>query len=338
MSGSGKSTFINIIRGLRKGEEGYAEVGVTETTASVKPYRHPKNPNLIFWDMPGVGTQSFPQGHKYLKIIGFRKYDFFLILFHKRFRIEDGWLAKKVTESGRSFCFIRTHVDADVSNDRKEDQTNHSKTNVITKIRQNCKQELVRAGIDLKDEYIYLIDSYETNQYDFNKLTNTLIKSNVLVEEKRKALVLSLTPIIYDVIEEKRKALKERIWKIALASAVRGSFQVPEFSTSIDLMSIRSEFMEYRCQFGITDENLKNLPHSDLAKRILKKYNTTLLKDLIRSLTISEVAREVLIDALPFVGDVLAASIAYGVTSCTLKRLLHTVIDDMKKLHTEMLQ
>ncbi|WAR22804.1 IIGP5-like protein [Mya arenaria] len=45
-SGTGKSSFINSIRGLMADDPGAAEVSAVETTMKPKAYDHPDNPNL----------------------------------------------------------------------------------------------------------------------------------------------------------------------------------------------------------------------------------------------------------------------------------------------------
>ncbi|XP_053385775.1 interferon-inducible GTPase 1-like [Mercenaria mercenaria] len=87
-SGVGKSSFINAIRGLTADDEGGAHVDVVEATKDVKPYTHPENENMVFWDLPGVGTPKFPR-EKYLKIMNFDSFDFFLILAAGRFKNND---------------------------------------------------------------------------------------------------------------------------------------------------------------------------------------------------------------------------------------------------------
>ena len=60
-SHSGKSSFINTIRGLRPGEPGAAAVRNRECTREPTSYEYPKNPLVTLWNLPGVGTNDFPQ-------------------------------------------------------------------------------------------------------------------------------------------------------------------------------------------------------------------------------------------------------------------------------------
>ncbi len=65
-TGAGKSTFVNSFRGLEASHPEASEVGVTETTDTVKEYPHPNHGNFVLSDLPGVGTVTFPRT-EYLK-------------------------------------------------------------------------------------------------------------------------------------------------------------------------------------------------------------------------------------------------------------------------------
>ena len=60
-SHSGKSSLINELRGLKPRDKGAAAVKNRECTKKPTPYEYPKNPLATLWDLPGVGTNNFPQ-------------------------------------------------------------------------------------------------------------------------------------------------------------------------------------------------------------------------------------------------------------------------------------
>ena len=60
-SHSRKSSFIDTIRGLKPGEPGAAAVRNREFTREPTPYDYPKNALVTLWDLPGAGTNNFPQ-------------------------------------------------------------------------------------------------------------------------------------------------------------------------------------------------------------------------------------------------------------------------------------
>ncbi|KAI9025614.1 immunity-related GTPases-like protein [Hyaloraphidium curvatum] len=65
-AGTGKSSVINCILGLRNGAPGSAPVGITETTHEHKKYSHPRLPYVKVWDIPGAGTADHPASTYYV--------------------------------------------------------------------------------------------------------------------------------------------------------------------------------------------------------------------------------------------------------------------------------
>uniref|UniRef100_H3C684 IRG-type G domain-containing protein n=2 Tax=Tetraodon nigroviridis TaxID=99883 RepID=H3C684_TETNG len=137
-SGSGKSSFVNAFRGVDHKDEKAAPTDVVETTAEVIGYPHPNYPNVILWDLPGIGTTKFPVDD-YLKLVGFEKFDFFIIISDARFRENDVKLAKKITEMGKKFYFIRSKVDSDLLNAQRS-KRDFDPEKTLSLIRENCKR------------------------------------------------------------------------------------------------------------------------------------------------------------------------------------------------------
>ncbi|XP_053397897.1 interferon-inducible GTPase 1-like [Mercenaria mercenaria] len=171
-SGTGKSSFINSIRGLKAKDPGAAEVGVNETTVTCVPYKHPLNNSFIVWDIPGVGTPKFPK-HTYLQKVGYDKYDFFIIMSRSRFTENDLWLALEVQKLNKKFFFVRSNIDKDVENDREDDPDNHNEEKVLQTIRQKTEDELKSNGV--KTPEIFLINNRRRDKYDFEKLNSDLL-------------------------------------------------------------------------------------------------------------------------------------------------------------------
>jgi hypothetical protein len=65
-AGSGKSSLINALRGLRNSEDNTAKTGPVETTIHREKYQSHVNINSPFlYDFPGAGTQRVPAGNYY---------------------------------------------------------------------------------------------------------------------------------------------------------------------------------------------------------------------------------------------------------------------------------
>jgi len=190
ISGVGKSSFINAIRGLTADDVGAAKVGVVETTMEITPYTHPDHPQIKFWDLPGVGTDQFPQA-EYLSRISVDRYDFFIIMTASRFFETDTWIVKEITRRGRKFVFVRTKVDQDVRSNRRAHPRTHSEAAVIEEILMSTKQHLSDSG--QSDAEVFLIDSYVPRKYDFERLSKRLLyelpESKIAAMTKRRCVI-----------------------------------------------------------------------------------------------------------------------------------------------------
>lgn len=142
-AGSGKSSFINAVRNLTADDEGGAAVGCNEQTAELSPYADPTNDNLIYWDLPGVGTPRFPKS-TYLERIRINDYDFFIIISCTRFTENDAWLTSEISKIGKNYFFVRTKIQHDVDDDKKAHPKTHDKQKLLGSIRSSLARKTSR--------------------------------------------------------------------------------------------------------------------------------------------------------------------------------------------------
>ncbi|XP_004697219.1 T-cell-specific guanine nucleotide triphosphate-binding protein 2-like [Echinops telfairi] len=253
-SGTGKSSFINALRGLSHEEEGTALVGIVETTMEKTPYQHPKYPKVTFWDLPGTGTPNFC-ADTYLEKMGFTNYDFFIIISSTRFTYNDALLAQKIKSMGKNFYFVRTKVDNDLYNEKISKPTSFNEKKVLQQIRDNCLASLQCIGVP--DPHIFLISNFDLADFDFQKLEETLLKE--LPAHKRHTFML-LVPCLSDAaIEMKRDFLKEKIWLDALKSSALAFIPFMPYISGFDLPEQEKCLNLYRSHFGLGDEAIKNV-------------------------------------------------------------------------------
>ena len=89
IAGSGKSSLVNALRGIRNGEPGAAKSGIVETTSVTTRYPDPDPSKRIIWyDVPGAGTLSIPDWI-YFADQGLFVFDCILVLFDVRFTATD---------------------------------------------------------------------------------------------------------------------------------------------------------------------------------------------------------------------------------------------------------
>ncbi|XP_075398831.1 interferon-inducible GTPase 1-like [Tenrec ecaudatus] len=170
--GSGKSSFINALRGLKPGDEQSADIGVVETTMEPTTYQHPKFPTVIFWDLPGIGTTNFPP-EEYLKKVKFGEYDFFIIISSAHFKDTDVQLAKAIKETRKHFYFVRSKIDIDLQSEQKHKPKTFDQEKVLGQIRNNCLQGFRQ--INMETPQIFFISNDDASMYDFPVLTNRIL-------------------------------------------------------------------------------------------------------------------------------------------------------------------
>ena len=192
-------TALSLLSRLNDKDVGAAKVGVVETTAEAMKFKHPGNENIVFVDLPGMGTIKFPE-KTYCKKVGLKDYDTFLILTTCRFTENDLKLAKIVKEMGKPFFLIRTKIDHDVTpNDTEQRRAPINEQEVLEEIRSYCYanvKDLIHSEVD-----IFLISNYQREKWDFDRLIEAI--ENVLPDRQRECLILSLTNVTRECIKRK---------------------------------------------------------------------------------------------------------------------------------------
>ncbi|XP_051019261.1 interferon-inducible GTPase 1-like [Acomys russatus] len=253
-SGAGKSTFINALRGIGHEEKDAAQIGVVETTMERHPYEHPSIPNVVIWDLPGIGTTNFPP-KDYLEKMKFNEYDFFIIVSATRFKKNDIDLAKAVSMMKKDFYFVRTKVDSDLKNEEELKPRSFDREKVLQQIRSSCVKNFQDSNID--EPPIFLISNVNLCDYDFPILMDKLV--NGLPVHKRHKFMLSLPNISDAAIERKRQFLKQRIWLEAFASDLLSIIPSLVFLLDSDMENLKKSMKLYRTVFGVDDASLQSL-------------------------------------------------------------------------------
>ncbi|XP_005350246.1 uncharacterized protein LOC101990019 isoform X2 [Microtus ochrogaster] len=252
-AGTGKSSFINALRGVRDEEEGAAATGVVETTMERTPYPHPKLPMVTIWDLPGIGSTSFPP-QNYLTEMKFAEYDFFIIISANRFKDTDAHLAKAIAKMNTKFYFVRTKIDEDVSNEQKSKPKTFNRDGVLKKIRGDCSRHLQET---LSSEYpVFLVSNFDVSDFDFPELEITLLSE--LPAHKRHVFMLSLHSVTETAIDRKRDFLKQ---KIQLEALKAGAWATIPFGGLVrdKIQKVEETLDLYRSYFGLDDASLENI-------------------------------------------------------------------------------
>ncbi|XP_041497372.1 interferon-inducible GTPase 1-like [Microtus oregoni] len=253
-SGAGKSSFINVLRGIGHEDKDAAKIGVVETTMERHPYTHPNIPNVVFWDLPGIGTTNFPP-KDYLEKMKFNEYDFFIILSATRFKKNDIDLAKAIRMMKKDFYFVRTKVDSDLKNEKKFKPRTFDREKVLEQIRSSCVRTFQENNIEKPP--IFLISNKILSDYDFQILVDKVV--NTLPVYKRHNFMLSLPSITDAAIERKRQFLEQSIWLKAFATGLLNMIPSLTLLMVNDVGDLKYSMNLYRAVFGVDDASLQGL-------------------------------------------------------------------------------
>ncbi|XP_054444357.1 interferon-inducible GTPase 5-like [Pteronotus mesoamericanus] len=254
-TGSGKSTFVNVIRGLGDEDPDSALTGVVEMTVEPTPYPHPKYPNVIIWDLPGIGAPTF-QADKYLQRVRVDRYDFFLIISSENFTASHAQLAHEILQQSKGFYFVRSKVDADMAASRSRRPSTFSEERVLSQIRDDCLQRLEAEG--LEDPKVFLLSMFELGKYDFCRLEESMVKE--IESHKQHALLVALPSISKPILEKKAASLRQHIWLVATVACGINPSPVPGVrDVACDLYRLIRSLEGYRRSFGLDRDSLGKL-------------------------------------------------------------------------------
>ncbi|XP_053374129.1 interferon-inducible GTPase 5-like [Mercenaria mercenaria] len=342
-SGVGKSSFINAIRGLSPEDEGAAKVGVVETTTEIKAYRHPVNNKITLWDLPGVGTPTFPR-YRYLSKIDEENFDYFIFIFSERFTENDLWLAKQFNNKDKAFYFVRSKVGQDIENDKRSHPKSHNTESVLAVIRNNCNQNL--KYVNVRNQRVYLIDNYDIEKYDFKLLSLKLMED--ASELKRKSLERALINFSNKLIINKKTDLHGRIGAIALASGLAGAMPLPGLDVAVDLFALLEEALYYRKEFGLDDDSLSHYAYLNGIskdrftrevglKSSLIEYTASGLLTYFAKIGLTQAASyktsNIMKYVLPIFGNIASGITSYTATTICLNNLLDMMAEDARKIN-----
>jgi hypothetical protein len=265
----------------------------------------------------------------------FEQYDFFLIIIRTRFTENDMWLASEITRMNKGCFFIRTNIDADLTDCQDDQPESFNEETILTEIKNNCLTNLRTLGV--QSSSVYLISSLleNTSRWDFPRLCTDLIASFPAL--KRQAFVLAMSPICVTLIRAKIVELKKRIWIVATASAAVAAIPIPFASVGFDLTACIQETKVYRKQLGLTETALHQLserhqiPFENFSIALKDKLPIQKVADIGKFLL--SIARSVALTMasqeasrfIPIVGLAIASAASFGSTLYILNKILNDI-------------
>jgi predicted GTPase len=117
-AGTGKSTFINSMRGLFSDDPGAATVGTgAQTTTESARFPMPGADHIVFWDEPGGDTLDFPAA-TYFERRCLRHFDCIIAMYNGRFTAVMSAIISEALKRGVRVLVVYTKMDVEVHNER----------------------------------------------------------------------------------------------------------------------------------------------------------------------------------------------------------------------------
>ncbi|KAF7979632.1 hypothetical protein HWV62_41587 [Athelia sp. TMB] len=170
ISGGGKSSLINALRGVTNGSQFAALTGITETTREITRYLDP-DPTLpfVWYDAPGAGTLSIP-GWQYFDQQGLYIFDSIIVLFDNRFTATDIAILQNCARFKIPSYIVRSKSDQNLANVLKDVRRTYKKDKLsATELRRRAKEiytketqqsverELKKAQPPLPSQRVYMV-------------------------------------------------------------------------------------------------------------------------------------------------------------------------------------
>uniref|UniRef100_A0A3P9B4D8 Interferon-inducible GTPase 5-like n=1 Tax=Maylandia zebra TaxID=106582 RepID=A0A3P9B4D8_9CICH len=318
-SGSGKSTFVNAVRGLRNGDEGAAPTGAVERSKEPIPYFHPDYPN-------------YP-AHKYLELVKFDRFDFFIIVSDTGCRENDCY-------------FVRSKIDNFMRDERRNEDFSAERS--LREMRENCVQGEFLFYQGIVSPQVFLVSSFEPNLYDFSLLQQTLDRD--LPKNKRDTLLFIMPNINPEIIIKKKKAFQSRIKYWAGLSGTVAAVPVPGLSVAVDIGLMVRVVKGYVTDFSIDKSSLEklaertNVQHADLCAVVRSPLAGVEITPELLTRVLTQLAcvaafmtAEESFRWIPVVGLVASAGLSFVVIYKALNSFLNTLADDAQRVFEKAL-
>ena len=175
IAGTGKSSLVNSFRGLHAYDDGAAETGANETTIEAGRYPHPDKESplarIVWYDIPGAGTQSTPGGSEYFNSQGLFIFDFIIVVPGDRFTEQDLDILANCEMYNIPSFVIRPKADIHIQNTKKKikgGSDHDARERYIRETRDIFKRELERAPAELNlncNKEIFIVSDVALHGY-----------------------------------------------------------------------------------------------------------------------------------------------------------------------------
>ncbi|XP_071969893.1 interferon-inducible GTPase 5-like isoform X2 [Engystomops pustulosus] len=303
-----RHSVLNALRGLKDGEDGSAHGGNPENPIEYASLKYPK---ASLWDLPGMESLE-SQPKKYLESVHVSRYDVTLLFLTPWQEASSSYqsLVHELKKEGKKSVFIQDCDDHEVPPGPREDQ-------------------------------VFVLSPVKLPGPEFHRFLGYLEKK--LPSHKLRAFMLSLPNLSAEVIEKKKEALSQEVWKVALLSSLVASVPVPGVGIACDLTLLTARLDTYRQELGLDADSLANLSHKSgvpvpkLMLEIQSPAGKGVTRELVQKMLGSatgiglEVAG-VFLHRFPLLGPLATGGIAFHASYLVLSRCLEAMAEDAQRV------
>uniref|UniRef100_A0A8C5RAC8 IRG-type G domain-containing protein n=1 Tax=Leptobrachium leishanense TaxID=445787 RepID=A0A8C5RAC8_9ANUR len=306
-----RHSILNALRGVVDGEEGSAHGGNPEYPIEYPSLKYPK---ASLWDLPVMGDLE-SQPKKYLESVHINHYDLtFLHLTPWQDAIHSYTsLVSEIKKEGRQMFFI-----------------------------QECEEQVVEPLHDGKrDREVFVLSPSKLPGPEFHQLLGSLEKQ--FPKQRFRAFMLSLPNLSAEIIQKKKEALAQEVWKVALLSSLVASVPVPGVGVACDMSLLTARLDTYRQELGLDASSLASLsqksgvPVATLMSEVHSPAGKGVSRELVgKMLGLAtsfglEIAGVVL-HRFPLLGHLTSGGIAFHASYLVLSRGLEGMSEDAQRV------
>lgn len=290
--GSGKSSLINELVGMRAAEVS----NVTDTTKAAQVIEHK---DVLFVDLPGYDTSTFPQ-NEYFSRFDPLQYDLFLCVFSGKLHEADTRFFRELTEKGRCCLFVRNKADGIYDEGKTQEE---SRTDICRDVAEQTEREV--------QVYFTSCRHGKSAQSRGIVALQTAILAN-LGGAKADKFVRCANAYTEELLQKKRAASQRYVNDAMLRGAINGINPIFGVDMGIDIEIMRRMYKHIRESFAISDEDVSASKAQgmmvDLIKKGLSKESIT--AGLKKAMT--EKMEKKMTKYIPYIGQVAAMGVGAG--------------------------
>ncbi|XP_015191996.2 interferon-inducible GTPase 5-like [Lepisosteus oculatus] len=315
--GRAKSSFINVVRGLRDDEEGAAPGGQEEPAAEPTKYPNPKYPDVRIWDLPAPPAPDFDP-EEYLEDMRLGRYCSFIIAASETIDHSYYTLSAAVMATNKPLYFIILASPGESP---------------------ECLQERKRRSVEgfktrgMEAPRLFLVSSWALRRLEFVDLLQAL--QTDLSEMKMNKLLISLPAFAAPVLRMKSKAFRNDIMREAHTSGGMPAVPFLGVGSKPDLRGLETLLTRIRESFGLDRASLERLAkqvdqpveqlRAALSSEISSEVSRSLVKKLLAQVKSQDSAAARVLDSSPAGGKKVNKRFS------AKYRMLKSAMDELEK-------